>query len=143
MEILICGLSGSGKSGVAEIVAKKLNLRLIHTSGILRQLFEKKIEEIDLQKGLKNKGFWESNEGKKLYKQRLEGISKKEKSVDELLDEKLLKEIEKGNVVMDSWTMPWLSKKGLKVWLKTSNKVRGKRLAKRDNLSEKEVMKRV
>ncbi|MDO8627353.1 MAG: cytidylate kinase family protein [Candidatus Diapherotrites archaeon] len=134
--ILICGLSGSGKSVVAKKVAKKLKLRMVHTSGVLKQVISQ--QEKNFSKAAMNKGFWESKKGKEFNAMRL-----KDQSMDKELDKALLQLIRKGKVVMDSWTMPWLSNKGIKIWLKVSEKVRAKRLAERDKLSAKEVMKHV
>lgn len=139
MIVLICGLSGSGKSVIAEKVAEKLGYKVIHTSGILRQLKEKKIEEIKLEKAEMNIGYYESEAGRKFMQERMADVS-----FDKELDEKLLELIEKeDNIVLDSWTMPWLSKKGVKVWLEVSDKVRAKRIAERDKISPEQALKKI
>jgi cytidylate kinase len=53
----------------------------------------------------------------------------------------LLELAERGNVVLDSWTMPWLLKSGFKVWLETSPLVRAKRVSNRDSISVEEARK--
>ena len=56
--IIIFGFSGSGKSTVAELLAQKLGLRVVHPSSILRNILEgKKINLTKTQKGI---GFWET-----------------------------------------------------------------------------------
>ena len=47
----------------------------------------------------------------------------------------------KGNVVITSYTLPWLVKDSIKVWLKGSDKNRAKRMASRDNMSISEAKK--
>lgn len=131
--ILISGLSGSGKSVVSQKVAKKLKLKMVHTSGVLRQLLT--TGKFDFKNAKMNKGFWESKKGKTFNKLRLAN-----QSIDKKLDRELLKLIHKGGIVMDSWTMPWLSNKGIKIWLQVSDKVRGKRVSKRDKISAKKAI---
>jgi cytidylate kinase len=99
----------------------------------LRELLEE--TKTSSLKGKKNTGWWESKNARKIFNKRL-----KEKKFDELLDEKLLELIDKGNVVMDSWTMGYLSKKGFKIWLSASLETRAKRLAKRNRQPFREVL---
>jgi cytidylate kinase len=135
MIVLLCGLSGCGKSIHAEKVAEKYGLKCIHASGIFRQLKEKKSAEIKAEEAEMNVGFWESEQGEELMQERLLSSD-----LDKAVDAKLLELIEQDNVVMDSWTMPWLSQKGIKIWLNVSDKERAKRLAGRDKMSEEKVM---
>ena len=127
--IIIFGFSGSGKSTLANLIAKKYNLRVIHPSGILRNLYEQK--EIDLSKTKHNKGFWETKKGIKLFKNRL----KEKEPLDIISDKILLEEVKKGNVVIDSWNLPWLTNKGIKIYLKANLNERAKRVAKRSNIN--------
>ncbi len=136
MIVLVWGLSGTGKSEVAEMIAKHYSIKCIHSSGIMKQVFEKK--EIDAEKAEKNIGFYESDQGTTLFEKRLGS-----KSIDEKVDKKLLEIIEDDNVVMDSWTMPWLSKKGIKILLTADFDVRAERLASRDKLELDEAKKRI
>ncbi|MEM2703764.1 MAG: cytidylate kinase family protein, partial [Candidatus Bathyarchaeia archaeon] len=59
------------------------------------------------------------------------------------VDEKMLEWAEEGNVVLDSWTMPWLLREGFKIWLDASEEVRAQRIAKRDGISVEEAIKRM
>ncbi len=59
--------------------------------------------------------------------------------MDRRIDDYLLKLAERGNIVLDSWTMPWLSRKGFKIWLEVSAEERAKRLAGRDGISNEEA----
>jgi cytidylate kinase len=60
---------------------------------------------------------------------------------DKKIDEKLLELAAEGNVVLDSWTMPWLLNEGFKVWLEASPQVRAKRVVTRDSISIEEALK--
>ena len=62
---------------------------------------------------------------------------------DMISDQYLLLEINKGKVVMDSWSMPWLTKKGHKVFLQAPLQVRAERVAKRSKISVSEARKTI
>lgn len=128
MVIIIFGFSGAGKSTLAEKLGKFFGLRVIHPSSIVRNLLQNKPINIDATYA--GRDFWESNEGIKLFKSRLGDTY----PVDLMVDEILLKEIEKGNLSMDSWSMPWLSSKGIKIFLKAPHDVRMRRVARRSQV---------
>ncbi len=131
--IIVSGFAGSGKSTLAQKLADKFDMKCIHASGILRELLEKHVDDITDGAG-KNTGWWESKEGRKFLENRT-----KDGKFDRMLDKKLLEIIEQGNVVLDSWTMPWLSKKGFKIWLNAGVEIRAKRVSGRDSKSIEEV----
>ena len=134
MIILICGFSGSGKSILTNQLSKKFNLKAIHTSDILKQIsLGTKPEKIKYTKTKMNKGWYE--------KSNMDLIRKQNKQIDLLLDELLLKKINKEkNIVMDSWTMPYLSKKGIKIWLVADIKERAKRVSIRNKMPYNEAL---
>ena len=127
--IIIFGFSGSGKSTIANLVGEKYGLRVIHPSGILRDLYEKK--KVDLANTRYNTGFWESEEGVKLFKSRLD----EEEPLDLVSDRILLEEVKKGNVIIDSWNLPWLTNRGIKIYLETDLEIRAQRVAMRSATS--------
>lgn len=128
-EIILFGFSGSGKSTVANLVGEKYGLRVVHPSGILRDLFEGK--DVDIDNTRYNTGFWESEEGVKLFRSRLN----EEEPLDVVSDRILVEEIRKGNVIIDSWSLPWLTDKGRKIYLQADLEVRAQRIAKRSQIS--------
>lgn len=138
MLIIVSGFAGSGKSTLSELLGKEFGLKVVHASHLLKELQNKSVKELDTEHTKAGSGFWESKEGKIFLERR-----EKDFSMDKKLDELLLKIAGKGNVVLDSWTMPWLCKKGFKVWLEVSAKERARRVAKRDNLPEKQVLERI
>lgn len=133
--VFVCGLPGCGKSTLVDAIAKKFRLKAIHTSGILRELKAKAEAEIRVEKAQKNIGWWETKEGMSYLKQRM-----KDSSFDKKLDALLLKLVAKGNAAFDSWTLPWLSENGYKIWLAASQEVRARRIAGRDRRLFKEVL---
>ncbi len=135
MILIVSGFAGSGKSTLSDLLGEHFGLKVIHASHVMKQLVS---GEIDLDNTRGQTGFWESSDGKKLMRKRQENDE-----LDKKLDELLLREIDKGNIVLDSWTMPWLSKKGLKIWLNASPEVRAKRVQKRDNLSFNKILNKI
>ncbi len=122
--ICISGMAGTGKSTLAKKLAKKYHLKYYSGGDSLKALAAE--EGYDASKP----GWWESPVGLKFLKLR-EGTPK----FDQAVDRKLLEYAEQGNVLLDSWTMPWLLKKGFKIWLLASVEKRVHRVAKRDKIS--------
>lgn len=124
--ICISGMAGCGKSTLAKRIAYKYKMRYFSGGDALKALA--------LEAGYKavDKGWWESEEGMKFLKKRTE-VS----SFDKKVDEKLLEWAGQGNVVLDSWTMPWLLKEGFKIWLEASPEIRARRISERDRISAK------
>ena len=128
--ICVCGMAGSGKSTVAKKLAKKYGLKYYSGGDALKALAIK-----EGHKPLEH-GWWESSEGISFLEKRKTNLK-----FDKKVDEELLKVAKEGNVVLDSWTMPWLLKKGFKIWLEASIEKRAERIAKRDNISINEALK--
>ena len=128
--ICICGLAGSGKSTLAKKLAEKYGLKYCSGGKALKALA---IEEN--YKPLK-RGWWESKEGMRFLQKR-----DKDPKFDETVDKKFLELAKEGNVILDSWTMPWLLKEGFKVWLEASPEKRAERIANRDRISFEEALK--
>jgi len=128
--ICVCGLTGCGKSSVARRLAERYGLR--HFSG------GDALKTLAVEAGYKpfGRGWWESKEGLRFLSQRTE-----DSDFDRRVDEKLLELATDGDVVLDSWTMPWLFKGGFKVWFEASPIARAKRVAKRDRISVGEALR--
>jgi len=121
--ISVCGMAGSGKSTLAKKLAKKYRLKFFSGGDALKALA--------LKEGFRplDYGWWESDEGMRFLKTR-----RSDQRYDKRVDEELLEIADKGNVVLDSWTMPWLLKKGFKIWLEASVEKRAERIAQRDEM---------
>jgi len=119
-----------GKTTVAKSIASEYHLRLLGGGDILK--------DIAISRGYKLSGenWWDTDEGMQFLEER-----KRTYEFDEEVDKRLIHEIELGNVVVTSYTIPWLTKKGLKVWLQASTESRAKRLASRDQISYDEALK--
>jgi len=128
--ICISGMTGSGKSTVAKRLAEKYGLNYFSGGNALRALAKEEGYASDA------KGWWETSEGLNFLKQRMG-----DPVFDKKIDKKLLELAVEGNVVLDSWTVPWLLKDGFKVWLEASPQVRAKRVVTRDSMSIEEALK--
>jgi cytidylate kinase len=128
--ICVCGMAGSGKSTQAKKLAEKFGLKYYSGGDALKALAAEEGHKT-LQRG-----WWESKEGMRFLERR--GSDPK---FDQAVDKKLSEFAQQGNVVLDSWTMPWLLKKGFKVWLEASPEKRARRIAGRDCISVEEATK--
>ena len=121
--ICISGLAGTGKSTLAKKLAQKYRLRYYSGGDALKDLAKQEGYDISVQ------GWWESPDGLKFLNERVS-----DPKFDRAVDEKLLEYAKQGNVLLDSWTMPWLIKDGFKIWLEASFEKRAARVAERDNM---------
>lgn len=128
--VCVCGMAGSGKSTVAKKLAEKYGLKYYSGGEALKALA--------MEKGYRplEKGWWESREGLTFLEDRA-----RNPEFDKAVDRKLLEIAKQGNVVLDSWTMPWLLKNGFKIWLDASVVKRAERVAERDGISVKKALK--
>jgi CMP/dCMP kinase len=131
-KIVICisGMAGTGKSTLSKKLAEKYNLKCYSGGDALKELA--KAEGYDVSR----QGWWESPEGLNFLKKR--AIDPK---FDKAVDAKLLEYAQQGNVLLDSWTMPWLLKEGFKIWLMASIEKRATRVAERDKITVNEAFK--
>ena len=127
--IIISGPPAIGKTTVAQGLAEEFDL--VHLSGgdILKELAK--------DKGFDTKGndWWDTQEGMNFLIERQENSE-----FDKNVDDKLKKLFSKGNVVITSYTLPWLVDGGVKIWLSGSKKNSVQRMTIRDNLSETDAL---
>ena len=131
-KIVICisGMAGTGKSTLSKKLAEKYNLKCYSGGDALKELA--KTEGYDVS----HQGWWESPEGLNFLRERAN-----DPKFDKAVDDELLKYAHQGNVLLDSWTMPWLFKEGFKIWLMASMEKRAARVAERDKITVNEAFK--
>jgi len=124
--ILLCisGMAGTGKSTLAKKIAKRYQLKCYSGGDALKELAKEAGYEIT------GEGWWESPDGLDFLEQRV-----RDPQFDKEVDSKLLGYAKLGDVLLDSWTMPWLLKEGFKIWLMASFDKRAARVAERDKMS--------
>ena len=127
--VCISGLAGTGKSTLAKKLARKYHFNYYSGGDALKALAAEEGYDASCR------GWWESPEG-------LRFLAKREKDLkfDKAVDDKLLEYAQQGNVLLDSWTMPWLLKTGFKIWLAASVEKRAERIARRDRFTVKEAL---
>ncbi|HXW36865.1 MAG TPA: AAA family ATPase [Nitrososphaerales archaeon] len=120
--IIISGMPAVGKTTVSRIVGRELELRVLGGGDVLK--------EMAVEEGYSPGGddWWDTEEGMKFLQER-----KKSATFDKEVDERLLAKAKKGGVVITSYTLPWLSEFGAKVWLSGSVASRARRMARRDH----------
>jgi len=123
--IIISGSPAIGKTTIAKCLAKEFGL--LHLSGgdILKELAEE--EGFDTRRD----DWWDTQEGMNFLSQRQENSE-----FDRKVDDKLKKLFSKGDVVITSYTLPWIVDGGVKIWLDGSRENSAQRMTTRDNLSE-------
>jgi len=78
--------------------------------------------------------WWDTEEGMKFLNQREENSE-----FDRKLDEKLIGLFNKGGMVITSYTLPWLIKDGIRIWLEGSHESSTKRMQTRDDMSSEDA----
>jgi cytidylate kinase len=131
-KIVICisGMAGTGKSTLSKKLAEKYNLKCYSGGDALKELAA--AEGYDVSR----EGWWESPEGLNFLKERVN-----DPKFDKAVDAKLLEYAKQENVLLDSWTMPWLLKNGFKIWLTASIEKRAARVAERDKITINQALK--
>ena len=119
-----------GKTTVAKGLAKEFNLNYLSGGDILK--------EFASEQGFSSSGddWWDTEDGIKFLNQR-----KENPEFDKKVDKKLIELFEKGDVVITSYTLPWLIDNGIKLWLDGSVKNSAKRMQTRDNVDEFSALK--
>jgi cytidylate kinase len=121
-------MAGTGKSTLAKKLANRYNLKYYSGGDALKALAEEEGYNSTVN------GWWESPEGLSFIERR-----KQDQTFDTAVDEKLKKYADEGQVLLDSWTMPWLVKGGFKIWLAASVGKQAERIAQRDKITIKEA----
>jgi cytidylate kinase len=94
------------------------------------------LKEMANEHGFDSQGddWWDTEEGMKFLSQR-----EKNPEFDKKLDEKLIALFDKGGMVITSYTLPWLIKDGIRIWLEGSHESSTKRMQTRDSMSPEDA----
>jgi cytidylate kinase len=128
--IIISGMPAVGKTTVSRMVAEALNKPMMGGGDVLKEMA---VEEGYTPGG---EDWWDKGEGMKFLEAR-----KRSSEFDKEVDARLLQKAKKGDAVITSYPVPWLTEDGLKVWLSGSVASRARRMAKRDGLPFAECKK--
>lgn len=121
--IIISGPPAIGKTTISKGLAKEFGLQSLSGGDVLKELAQ--------DQGFQTKGddWWDTPEGMTFLNQR-----KNNYEFDKKVDQKLIEIFQKGGVVITSYTLPWLVKGGIKIWLGGSKQNSAKRMQTRDNM---------
>ena len=126
--IVISGPPAVGKTTVAKGLAEEFNLQYLSGGDVLKEMAK--------EQGFDSEGddWWDTEQGMKFLNQR-----EINSEFDKKLDEKLTVLFNQGKMVITSYTLPWLVKDGIKIWLEGSHASSTKRMQSRDNMSSEEA----
>lgn len=121
--IVVSGLPAVGKTTVSKRIARELRKPLVGGGDVLK--------EMAVEEGYEPGGddWWDTAEGMKFLEER-----KRKPGFDKEVDARLIQKAKKGDVVITSYPVPWLTDDGVKVWLTGSVNSRATRMSKRDGL---------
>lgn len=130
--IVISGWPAVGKTTIAGKLSEEFGLVMYNGGDILKMLAAEK------GYSTARDDWWDTADAKKFMQDR-----KSDQSFDKKVDKKLSDLVKKGNVVITSYTVPWLVKEEsvIKLWLRGSPENRARRMANRDGISFAEAKK--
>ena len=127
--MIISGPPAIGKTTVAQGLAEEFNLNHLSGGDILKEMAE--------AEGFSSHGddWWDTQDGMNFLEKR-----KINTDFDKKVDERLQELFHQGNVVITSYTLPWLVNDGIKLWLSGSFVNSARRMKTRDNVTELDAL---
>lgn len=125
MSIVISGWPAVGKTTIAENIAKTFNLKQWNGGDILKMMAFEQGYSSSL-----NHDWWDTEEAQNFMNTR-----NNDPMFDREVDNRLIDLAHKGNVVITSYTLPWISDITINFWLQGSVNNRAKRMALRDGIN--------
>lgn len=122
--IIVSGMPAVGKTTVSRLVADSLGVPVVGGGDVLKEMA---VEEGYTPGG---EDWWDTAEGMKFLQER-----KRTSGFDKEVDARLIRKAARGDVVITSYPVPWLTPEGIKVWLTGDVRRRAERMARRDRIS--------
>jgi CMP/dCMP kinase len=128
--VIISGPPAVGKTTIAKGLAHEFGLKYLSGGDVLKEMAK--------EEGFRTErdDFWDTKAGMNFLNMR-KGNSEFDKEVDEKLKKLFLNDC----VVITSYTLPWLVKNGIKIWLAGSKENSAKRMTARDGISLEDALK--
>jgi CMP/dCMP kinase len=127
--VIVSGPPAIGKTTIAKGLAKEFGLKYLSGGDVLKEMAKEEGFRTDRD------DFWDTKAGMNFLNMR-KGNSEFDKEVDEKLKKIFLSE----GVVITSYTLPWLVKDGIKIWLGGSKENSAKRMTTRDDISLEDAL---
>ena len=127
--VIISGPPAIGKTTIAKGLGEKFGLKYLSGGDVLKEMAKEQGFQTD------SDDFWDTREGMNFLDIR-KGNSEFDKEVDEKLKKIFLSE----DVIITSYTLPWLVKEGVKIWLAGSQENSAQRMTMRDSISVQEAL---
>jgi len=124
ISIVISGWPAVGKTTIAENLAKSFNLKLWNGGDILKMMAYERGYSSSL-----DHDWWDTEEAAQFMNER-----NNNPNFDREVDNRLIKLLNEGNVVITSYTLPWIADATINFWLQGSVDNRSKRMSMRDNI---------
>ena len=117
-----------GKTTVANGLAAEFNFKCVSGGDVLKTMAA--------ESGFESNGddWWDTVQGLEFLEQR-----KNNPEYDRQLDQRLTRLFLEDDFVITSYTLPWLVKGGIKIWLEGSHTSSAKRMQSRDNMSHQDA----
>jgi len=131
VSVVISGWPAVGKTTIAESIAKDFDLKLFNGGDILKMMAFERGYSSSL-----NHDWWDTPEALNFMSER-----NNDPNFDREVDNRLIGLVNDGNVVITSYTLPWIADATINFWLQGSVENRAKRMAMRDNICIGEARK--